>query len=47
MFRGIVEPTLGFSQITLVKKTFTELAIGHRQSFFISDNSMMVEILLE
>ena len=47
MFRSVVETALGSGQITLVKKTFAELAIGHGESFFIPDNSMMVEGLFK
>jgi hypothetical protein len=47
MFRGIVETAFGSGQVALVEKAFAKLAIGHRQPFFISDNPMMVEGLLE
>jgi hypothetical protein len=47
MFRGIVETALGFDEVALVEKALAELAIGHRESFFIPDDSMMVEGLLE
>src|SRR5262245_22868182 len=47
MFRSIVETTLGSGQVALVEKAFAELTIGYRQSFFISDNPMMVEGLFE
>ena len=47
VFRGVVEAALGFGEVALVKKALTQLAIGHRESFFIPDDSMMVEGLLE
>ena len=47
MFRGIVETALGSSQVALVEKAFAELTIGHRESFFIPDDSVMIEGLLE
>ena len=47
MFRGVVETALGSGQVSLVEKALAELAIGHRQPFFVSDNAMTVEGLLE
>ena len=47
MFRGVVEAALGSGEVALVEKALAELAIGHRQSFFISDDPMIVEGLLE
>ena len=47
MLRGIVQAALGFGEVALVEKALAELAIGHRESFFIPDDSMMVEGLLE
>ena len=47
MFRGVVETALGSGQVALVEKALAELAIGHRQPFFVSDNPMRVEGLLE
>ena len=47
MFRGIVETTLGSSQVTLIEKALAELAVGHRQPFFVSDSPMRVERLHE
>ena len=47
MFRGIVQTAFGSGEVALVEKTFAKLAIGHRQSFFIPDDSVMVEGLLK
>src|SRR3990167_1413131 len=47
MFRGIVQASFGMGEVALVQKTFAQLAIGDRQSFFVSDNSMAVESLFE
>ena len=47
MFRGVVETAFGSGQVALVEKTFAELAIGDRESFFISDDPVMVEGLFE
>ena len=47
MFRGVVETALSSGQVALVEKALAELAIGHRQPFFVSDNPMMIEGLLE
>ena len=47
MFRGVVKTAFGSSEIALVEKALAKLAIGYRESFFIPDDSMMVEGLLE
>jgi len=47
MFRSIVQTAFGSGRIALVEKALAELAIGHRQSFFIPDDSVIVEGLLE
>lgn len=47
MLRGVVETTLGSGQISLVEIALAELAISHRQAFFIPDNPMVVEGLRE
>ena len=47
MFRGIVQASFGMGEVALVEKALTQLAISHRQPFFISDNSMAVEGLFE
>ena len=47
MFRGVVETTFGSNQVALIEKAFAELAIGDRESFFISDDSMIVEGLFK
>ena len=47
MFRGIVETALGSGQVALIEKAFAELAIGHCESFFVSDDPMIVEGLFK
>ena len=47
MFRCVIEAAFGLGEVALVEKALTQLAISHRQSFFVSDNSMAVEGLLE
>lgn len=47
VFRGIVQAAFGSGQVAVVEEAFAQLAIGHRQPFFISDNPMMVEGSLE
>ncbi len=47
VFRGIVQAALGSGPIALVEKAFSKLAVGHRQSFFVSYYPVVVEGLLE
>ncbi len=47
MFRGIVETAFGSGQIPMIKKALAELAIGYCEPFFISDDPVKVEGLLE
>ncbi len=47
MFRGIVQAALGSGEVALVEKALAELAIGHCESFFIPDDPVIVEGLLE
>ena len=47
MFRGVVQAALGSGEVALVEKALAQLAIGHCESFFIPDDPMIVEGLLE
>lgn len=43
MFRGVVQTALGLDEVALVEEAFSELTIGHGESFFIADDTVMIE----